>query len=135
MPVPAGGENTLSVNDWSPGAPPPMILIRTTVATAMIRSTVTPSIESRIRVAVWAGEARQGEGTGEGDDGDEELRPQRVVVPDADLVEERGAEDAGRRARDAGVKRVGAHSDQPARTPKRGPSVAPTNPNTDPAWL
>ncbi len=55
MPVPAGGENTLSVNDWSPGAPPPMILIRTTVATAMIRSTVTPSIESRIRVAVWAG--------------------------------------------------------------------------------
>ena len=28
-----------------------------------------------------------------------------------------------------------AISDQPARTPARGPSVAPTKPNTEPAWL
>jgi hypothetical protein len=55
VPTPEGGLKTLSVKSWFAGVLPPMTLTSTTTATTMISATVSPSIESRTRVATRAG--------------------------------------------------------------------------------
>ena len=76
MPLPLGGLNTSRVKLWLPGVLPLMTLIRTIDRDDDDQETVTPSAESRSRVALRAGNVREHERAGEGDEADHEARAQ-----------------------------------------------------------
>ena len=122
--VPDGTENTLSVKVCPPGAFPASSRTSTTAVTTRISATVVPSTLSSTLAPRLAGMIASTQRQQQRHREQHERCPGRRVVPDADLLQERGAEDARRGGGDDGVEGVGAEQaparDHPGPRAERG---------------